>query len=68
MFTTGLMMKDQVMEVVDEAKLLGTYITSDLKWNKNTDYLIKEANKRMRLLQPLSLSNNTLLHSYQVQT
>ena len=49
-FATGLVMKDQVLDVVDEAKLLGTYITSDLKWNKNTDYLIKEANERMRLL------------------
>ena len=53
-FTTELVMKDQVLEVVDEAKLLGTYITSDLKWNKNTDYLIKEANKRMRLLHAAS--------------
>ena len=53
-FTTSLEMKDQVLEVVDEAKLLGTYITSDLKWNKNTDYLIKEANKRMRLLHAAS--------------
>ena len=53
-FTTGLVMKDQVLDVVNEAKLLGTYITSDLKWNKNTDYLIKEANKRMRLLHAAS--------------
>ena len=53
-FTTSLVMKDQVLEVVDEAKLLGTYITSDLKWNKNTDYLVKEANKRMRLLHAAS--------------
>ena len=27
-FTTSLMLKDQVLEIVDEAKLLGTYITS----------------------------------------
>ena len=40
-FTTGLVMKDQVLEIVNEAKLLGTYITSDLKWDKNTDFLIK---------------------------
>ena len=53
-FTTGLVIKDQVLEVVDEAKLLGTYITSDLKWNRNTDYLIREANKRMRLLHAAS--------------
>ena len=53
-FTTGLVMKDKVLDIVDEAKLLGTFITSDLKWNKNTDYLIKEANKRMRLLHAAS--------------
>ena len=53
-FTTDLVMKDLVLDVVDEAKLLGTYITSDLKWNKNTDYLIKEADKRMRLLHAAS--------------
>ena len=41
------------MDIVDEAKLLGTYITSDLKWDKNCDYLIKEANKKMRLLHIL---------------
>ena len=39
---------------MDEAKLLGTFITSDLKWDKNTDYLVKEANKRMRLLHAAS--------------
>ena len=53
-FTTGLVMKDQVLDVVNEANLLGTYITSDFKWNRNTDYLIKEANKRMRLLHAAS--------------
>ena len=53
-FTTGLMVKDQVLEIVDEAKLLGTYITSDLKWDKNTDFLVKEAIKRMRLLHAAS--------------
>ena len=53
-FSTGLVMKDEVLDIVDEAKLLGTYITSDLKWNKNTDFLIKEANKRMRLLHAAS--------------
>ena len=53
-FTTSLVLNDQVLEIVDEAKLLGTYITSDLKWDKNTDYLVKEANKRMRLLHAAS--------------
>ena len=35
---------------MNEAKLLGTYITNDLKWNKNTSEIVKKAYKRMPLL------------------
>ena len=38
------------MEVVIETKLLGTVISSDLKWNKNTDKIVGDANKRMKML------------------
>ena len=34
----------------EEAKLLGTYITNDLKWNKNTSEIVKKAYQRMQLL------------------
>ena len=40
----------QVLETLKETKLLGVYLTDDLKWNKNTEELVKSANKRMRLL------------------
>ena len=40
----------QVVNDLNETKLLGVYITSVLKWNKNTEYLVKEANRRMRIL------------------
>ena len=53
-FTTNLNVKDENVEIIDEAKLLGTHITSDLTWNKNTDELVKNANKRMRLLHAAS--------------
>ena len=32
-------------------KLLGTIITDDLKWNANTDELVKKGNQRMLLLR-----------------
>ena len=35
-------------------KLLGTIITNDLKWNKNTKFLIKRAYARMELLRKLT--------------
>ena len=38
------------IEIVNKIKLLGTIVTSDLKWNKNTEYLTKKAWTRMQLL------------------
>ena len=38
------------MEVVDECKLLGTIITKDMTWNRNTTELVKNGFRRMQLL------------------
>ena len=35
-FATDLRLKSESLNVVDEAKLLGLILTSDLKWNSNT--------------------------------
>ena len=43
-------LKGEKLEVVDETKLLGTIITKDLKWNKNTQMIVKNANAKMRML------------------
>ena len=53
-FTTDLLLKNQRIEIVEQAKLLGLILTSDLKWNENTNYLIKDANKRMVMLRAAS--------------
>ena len=53
-FTTRLSVNDENIEVVDNTKLLGTYITNDLKWDLNTSELIKKANKRLQLLHKIS--------------
>mgnify|MGYP001398576655 CR=1 FL=1 len=49
-FSTEIKLRGQVVETVSQTKLLGTIITNDLSWNKNTDFIVKETNKRMRLL------------------
>ena len=49
-FTTDIKLKNETLEVVNETKLLGVYITTDLRWNRNAEYLVKDANKRMRVL------------------
>ena len=49
-FTTELSVNGKKIDIVEETKLLGTIITSDLKWNRNTREIVKNAYKRMQLL------------------
>ena len=49
-FSTKLSVRGETIELIKEAKLLGTHITDDLKWNKNTAELVKKAYIRMQLL------------------
>ena len=42
------------LKLVNETKLLGLILRSDLKWSSNTDYLIKRANARMEILRRLA--------------
>ena len=53
-FSTRLVIEGNVLETVDEAKLLGTIVSNDLKWGKNTENIVKRANKRMELLRRIS--------------
>ena len=53
-FTTRLSVNDKIIQVVDNTKLLGTIVSNDLKWDMNTDKLIKSANARMQLLHKMS--------------
>ena len=38
-FTPKLVIDNETIELVEEMKLLGVQITSDMKWNINTNYL-----------------------------
>ena len=53
-FTTQLKVNEKPIEMVKETKLLGTYITDDLKWEKNTSEIVKKAYQRMQLLNRAS--------------
>ena len=56
-FSTRLFMDNTLLEIVHQTKLLGTIISSDLKWHDNTDMLTKKAYKRMIILQKLYAFN-----------
>ena len=40
--------------VVHQAKLLGVIISDDLKWDENTEYLVKKVYSRMELLRKVA--------------
>ena len=68
-FSTRLSLKNKNIEEVKEIKLLGTYMTKDLKWNKKTKYLVRRAYSRMELLRQMTQftkSRQDKLHIYQV--
>ena len=53
-FATRLQLKDENVEVINSTKLLGTIISDDLKWDLNTQNLVKKANARMALLRKVA--------------
>ena len=44
---------DHYLEVVDEIRLLGIIIRSDMKWVSNTANMVQKANKRLWILRRL---------------
>ena len=49
-FTTKMSVNNVKLDIVSEAKLLGTVITDKLTWDRNTEELVKKAFRRMQLL------------------
>ena len=46
-------MEDTLLEIIPQTKLLGTILSSDMKWHDNTDMLVVKAYKRMMILHKL---------------
>ena len=53
-FNTRLSLNNENIEIVDNTKLLGVIVSNDLKWKKNTEYLVKKANNRLVLLRKVA--------------
>ena len=56
-FSTRLSLEGENLQEVSETKLLGTTLTNNLKWHKNTERIIKKSNARMQLLRVVSSFN-----------
>ena len=69
-FLPTITVDGEPLEVVEELKLLGVMIRSDLSWNSNSDNICKNAFKRLwmiRRLKNLGTSELDLLDVYQKQ-
>ena len=53
-FSPRLYVQGDPLEVIERTRLLGTIITSDLRWDQNTSHIIIKANSRMELLRKAS--------------
>ena len=45
---------NEIIDIVENTKLLGTFISNDLKWDLNTNRIVKRAYAKMELLRKLS--------------
>ena len=46
-------MNDNKLDRIEEAKIVGVWLQSDLKWTKNTKELAKKAYSRLNMLTKL---------------
>ena len=53
-FGTSLSVDGQPIDVIDSTQLLGTTITSDLRWDSNTKNIIRKANARMEIVRKVA--------------
>ena len=61
---------DDVLEVVEELRLLGVVVTSNLNWQAHVDYMCTKAFNRLwmiRRLKPLGATTDELIKVYQTQ-
>ena len=52
-FASRLMVENEVLDTIEETKLLGVIIDDSLSWDANTKYIVRRANARMRMLHKL---------------
>ena len=60
-------MDGTLLDTASEIKLLGVYITEDLKWKRNTEFIVSKARQKIwliRRLAPFGLSSHELFDVY----
>ena len=66
-FSIVFVFNNDELEVVEEKKLLGVVLRSDLSWGANTEYMVKRANRKLwclRRLKKLGARRSDLIDVY----
>ena len=50
-----MILENKTLDVIEEMKLLGAILTTDMKWHSNTDYIIKKSYDRIWMMRRLKL-------------
>ena len=52
-FSTKILTNDKLLQIIHKTRILGTILSSDLKWHKNTQHLTQKGYQRMTMLRKL---------------
>ena len=55
-FQPQFVLEDNELEVVDEMRVIGLIIRSDMKWSSNTESIVSRANKKLWVVRRLKKS------------
>ena len=69
-FTPHFLIEGKQIEVISEFKLLGLFISNDMKWKSNTMHMVQKASKRLwilRRLKNLGAQSSSLIEVYTKQ-
>ena len=58
-FSTQLELEGEKLETVTEAKLLGTIVSNNLKWDRNTDFIVKKTSKGWKFSEKFRILGKT---------
>ena len=73
-FSTRAKLNNTLLDIVDHTMLLGTVVSNNMTWHKNTEYLVKRGYQRMTIIRKLyefDIPREDLVliyHVYQVGT
>ena len=52
-FSTRVHLNNSLLDIIDQTRLLGTVVSTDMTWHNNTQYIIQRGYQRMSMLRKL---------------